>query len=66
MLPFHVPVVIVPTVDISDPTSFEAAIDPANIVLVTVPVSPLVITVPDVSGKVYVLLWPSVATSKIP
>lgn len=37
VVPFQVPVVIVPTVAISVPTRFEAAIDPASIALVTTP-----------------------------
>ena len=56
VVPFQVPVVMVPTVAMSVPTSLDAAMLPANIPLVTVPVSPVVTTVPVTSGKVQVLL----------
>ena len=44
----HVPVVMVPTVAMSVPTNFEAAIEPANIVFVTTPEPIAVANVPAV------------------
>ena len=43
--PFHVPLVMVPTVAISVPTNFAAAIEPASIALVTLPL-PIAVTPP--------------------
>jgi energy-converting hydrogenase Eha subunit C len=50
------PAVKVPTVAMSLPTNFEDAIDPASIVLVTEPVSTLVMTLALASGNVKVLV----------
>jgi hypothetical protein len=46
--------------DVANPVIFDVAIDPASIVLVTVSVSPVVITVPVVAGSVMVVV-PAVA-----
>ena len=47
VVPVHVPVVIVPTVAMSVPTKFDAAIEPANIALVTAPAA-IVVVIEDV------------------
>ena len=48
--------------DAAKPVILDVAIEPANIVLVTEPVSPVVTTVPDVAGKTIVVV-PAVAVA---
>jgi hypothetical protein len=48
--------------EVARPVILEVAIEPANIVLVTVPVSPVVTTVPVVAGKVIVFV-PAIAAA---
>jgi len=57
-------IAVVPTV-IELFTSLVLAIEPANIVLVTVPVSPVVITVPVTAGKVIVFVPATAADAKV-